>query len=80
MHPQFVFYCQIVVEQQFAKYIVNKVGRITAVMLVSGKSSQVVWVIKMVKLVCKSGSRIPGSTVAALAGSEQSGRLQSQIE
>lgn len=48
-------------------------------MLVSGKSSQVVWVIKMVKLVCKSGSRIPGCTVAALADSEQSRRLQDQM-
>ena len=58
------------VEQQFAKYIVSKVGRITAVMLVSGKSSQVVWVIRMVKLVWRFCSRIPGSTVAALAGSK----------
>ena len=31
IHPQFVFYCQIIVEQQFAKYNVSKVGRITVV-------------------------------------------------
>ena len=48
-------------------------------MMVSGKSSQVVWVIQMVRLVWKSGSRIPGSTEAALAGSEQLRSHQGQL-